>query len=309
MNLSTLITLHSILKYESFTAAGESIGLSASAVSLQVKQLEQYFGKPLFDRSTRQIIATPFAHELAEAAGSLLTRLEALRVQSTFAVEGNISVGFITSMQAEFLPDVLRTLRDLYPSLITRVPALNDSDELLAELKAGRIDAAIVVRPSKGGSRRLHWQNMYSQPYVMLAPGNTSLRDPASLLKQHEWVAYDSTISGGQLARRYVRRIAPSAKFTVELRSIDTIVAMVALGLGVTVIPRPRRPLIEGYNVRVIQLGSNAPSRIISLVCRKSDMDDRRINAVAQAFKACVDLMNPTMKPKPSVNIRRPSSA
>lgn len=289
MNLSPLITLQAILKHKSFTAAGEAVGLSASAVSLQVKQLEQYFGKPLFDRSTRQISATPFAHELSLATTGLLSRLEDMRVQPTLVVQGNISVGFITSMQAEFLPDVLRELQDAHPALVTRVPPLNDTDELLTELKAGRIDAAIVVRPDNGGSSRLHWRSLYRQPYIMLAPGDTSLRSPAALLKRHAWIAYDTTITGGKAAERHVRRLAPAARFTVELRSIDAIVAMVALGLGVSVIPQPRRPLIEGYGVREIPLGANAPSRNIALVCRKADSEDRRIEAVAQAFGACVD--------------------
>jgi DNA-binding transcriptional LysR family regulator len=64
----------------------------------------------------------------------------------------------------------------------------------------------------------------------------------------------------------------------------DAIVAMVAAGLGVTVVPRPRQPLISAYAVRELRLGRNAPTRRIALVCRGVDRDDRRTAAVRTAL-------------------------
>jgi DNA-binding transcriptional LysR family regulator len=58
----------------------------------------------------------------------------------------------------------------------------------------------------------------------------------------------------------------------------------VAAGLGVTVVPRPRQPLIDAYAVRELQLGRNAPTRQIALVCRSSDQGDRRTSAVRAAL-------------------------
>src|SRR5262249_15125042 len=70
-------------------------------------------------------------------------------------------------------------------------------DELLTELKAGRIDAAVLVRPSSGGSSRLVWHDLTRQPFVMLAPANAPGEKPAELLQRLGWVRYDPGLTGG----------------------------------------------------------------------------------------------------------------
>ena len=58
MNLNALATLAAILEHGSFAAAAARVGCTPSAVSLQVRQLETYFGRPLFDRSGRGVRPT-----------------------------------------------------------------------------------------------------------------------------------------------------------------------------------------------------------------------------------------------------------
>ena len=261
------------------------MGCTPSAVSLQVKQLEQYFGQPLFDRSTRVVRPTPFAVEVASAASEFTGRLEALRWRPSLKVEGKFRLGVITSMQSDLLPDALRILRDRHRALDVRIPPLNDTDELLTELRAGRIDAALVVRPDSGGSTRLVWHEVNRQPYVMLAPPDSAESDPRSLLKTRDWIAYDTGLPGGRVAARHARQLVPNIASSMELRSVDAIVSMVAAGWGVAIVPRPRMRLVAAYGVKVVSLGRTAPFRRISLVWRRPDDGDRKIAAVVEAFE------------------------
>ncbi|MFS8980976.1 LysR family transcriptional regulator [Cupriavidus necator] len=282
MNLSAFNTLRAILVHGNFTAAGAAVGCTPSAVSLQIKQLEQYLGQPLFDRSTRIVRPTPFA--VASAASEFSDRIEALRSRPSLKVEGKLRLGVITSMQSDLLPAALRALRETHPALDVRIPPLNDTDELLVELRAGRIEAALLVRPENGGSTRMAWRDIWRQPYVMLAPPQVSAIEPKVLLSKFGWIGYDTSLSGGRVAARHVRALVPGLSPTLELRSMDAIVSMVSLGMGVTVVPQPRRPLIDAYSVTEIRLGHNAPFRRISLVWRRSDDGDRKIEAVAEVF-------------------------
>ncbi|HEX7864138.1 MAG TPA: LysR family transcriptional regulator [Variovorax sp.] len=290
MNLTMLVTLRTILEQGSFTAAAGVVGCSPSAVSLQVKQLEQYFGKPLFDRSTRMVVPTDFAREVVSAVGDFSHRLQMLRSRPVVEVAGRIRVGVITSMQSDVLPQALHALRGKHPSLDVVVPPLNDSDEMISELKAARLDVALLVRPESGGSRRLVWRELHSQPYVMLAPPSAAGKSARQLLEAYDWVGYDTSLSGGRVAARYVRSLKPDARCVMELRSMDAIVAMVAQGLGVSVVPQPRRPLVDAYAVREVGLGSRAPFRKLSLVWRNSDEGSRNVEAVAQAFATAFGL-------------------
>jgi DNA-binding transcriptional LysR family regulator len=289
MNLSLLVTLRTIIEQGSFTAAAGVVGCSPSAVSLQVKQLEQYFGRPLFDRSTRVMLPTDFAREVVHAVGDFSDRLQTLRSRPVVEVAGRVRVGVITSMQSDVLPQALHALRQRHPSLDVVVPPLNDSDELVSELKAARLDVALLVRPESGGSRRLIWRELHRQPYVMLAPPNAMGKNAKQLLQAHDWVGYDSSLAGGRVAARHVRSLVPGARCVMELRSMDAIVAMVAQGLGVSVVPQPRRALVRAYAVREVGLGSRAPFRKLSLVWRTSDEGSRNVEAVAQAFSAAFE--------------------
>lgn len=284
MNLTLLATLRTIIQQGSFTAAAGVVGCSPSAVSLQVKQLEQYFGRPLFDRSTRVMLPTDFAREVVHAVGDFADRLQTLRSRPVVEVAGRVRVGVITSMQSDVLPQALHALRQGHPALDVVVPPLNDSDELVSELKAARLDVALLVRPESGGSRRLIWRELHRQPYVMLAPPNATGKNAKQLLEAHDWVGYDLSLAGGRVAARHVRSLVPGARCVMELRSMDAIVAMVAQGLGVSVVPQPRRPLVRAYAVREVGLGSRAPFRKLSLVWRSSDEGSRNVEAVAQAF-------------------------
>ncbi|MBV9835824.1 MAG: LysR family transcriptional regulator [Alphaproteobacteria bacterium] len=283
MNLTLLSTLVAVIDRGSFAAAAPEIGCTPSAVSLQMKQLEAWFGRPLFDRSARTVRPTPFALEAASVARDVGSRVEALRTRSTITVSGRVRLGAIATVQSGALPQALRTLRDRHPALDVEV-VLDDSDALLVALKAGRIDVAVLVRPSAGGSTRLAWHDLAKQPFVLLTPPGVEATTPTELLRRYTLIRYDTALTGGRIAAQYVRRVCPQARFAMEVRSIDAIVAMVAAGLGVSIVPQPRRALLEAHGVREVALGRSGPTRQIAAVRRRADIDSRNLNAAVAAL-------------------------
>lgn len=284
MNLGALTTLTVVLRQGSFAAAAAEVGCTPSAVSLQMKQLESYLGRPLFDRSGRSVKPTPFSLEVSSLADELIGRLYTLRARPQVSASGRWRLGCIATAQTDALPHALRLLRDQHPGL-TVVASVNDSDALLSELKAGRIDAALVVRPSQGGSARLAWRDLTRQPFVVLAPRSSASQVPQELLRQFPWIRYDTALTGGKMAARIVRRLNPQAKPIMELRPIDTIVAMVGAGLGVSIVPQPRQALLDASAVRAISLGRRGPVRQLAYVCRAADAEHRSGAVVIEALK------------------------
>ena len=199
MNVAMLKTLVAIVDRGSFAAAAREVGCTPSAVSLQVKQLEAWFGQLLFDRSARIARPTPFALEAATVARDVAARLDALRTRPVARVSGRVRLGAIASVQTANLPQALRTVRDRHPDLRVEV-SLADSDELIAAVKAGRIDAAVLVRPSSGGSTRLAWQDLERQPFVMLVPPGVPAAPAPELLQRFGLIRYDTALTGGRIA-------------------------------------------------------------------------------------------------------------
>jgi DNA-binding transcriptional LysR family regulator len=278
-----LITLNAILKQGSFAAAAEDVGLTASAVSLQVKRLEEYLGQPLFDRSGRTAKPTPLARELSENVRAALDAVEAARTRQTVSVTGRIVLGTIRSLQSTMIPLVLKEIARRHPELSVRV-IQGDSTELLNQLKAGQLDGAALIRPTSGGSSRLAWEDLERQPFVFVAPPDSENIPPSGLIKRYNWLQFDTSLTSGRVAAGYLHRLSPSTRPKFELESIEAVLAMVSAGLGVSVVPKLRGTGAEVYPVRQIPLGKNAPSRQISFVCRGADADNRRVMAIRDAF-------------------------
>ncbi len=283
MNLANLATLAEIVDRGSFAAAAQSVGRTPSAVSLQVKQLESWFGRSLFDRSTRTVRPTSFGRDAAAVARDVIARLDALRTRPTSTVAGRVRLGVIATMQADVLPDALKRLRDRHPALDIEL-MLADSDALIASVKSGHLDAAVVVRPASGGSRRLDWRILRSQPYVLLALSSLVGRSVQEIVQRHDVIRYDPALTGGRIAARYLRDVFPRAKVLMDVRSIDAIIAMVSAGLGVSIVPQPRRALLDAYGVCAVALGRRRPARQIAFVARRADAENRNVAAVAQAL-------------------------
>ena len=128
------------------------------------------------------------------------------------------------------------------------------------------------------------WHDLARQPFVILKPASVKAASAKELLERFDVIRYDTSLTGGQIAARYVRKMNPHARCVLEARSIDAIVAMVSAGLGVSVVPRPRRQLLDAHAVREVPLGARGPVRQIALVRRSADADNRNIDAILRAF-------------------------
>jgi DNA-binding transcriptional LysR family regulator len=212
-----------------------------------------------------------------------LAAMEALRLKSTPIVSGRVVVGTIRTVQSSTLPPALHEVHRRYPQLVVRA-VQGDSDGLIQQLKTGLIDAAVVIRPSAGGSGRFHWHPLAHEPFVLIAPPDSKGDSLTDLLRVYDWIQFDTALVSGRMAANYLHRVAPRVRGAVELDSIDTIVALVSDGLGISIVPKPRHPISEVHPVREIPLSQQAQSREIVFVSRALDVDNRRVTAIREAF-------------------------
>lgn len=283
MKFEFLMTLNSVLRHGSFASAADDMGLTPSAVSLQMKRLEEYVGQPLFDRSGRTVRPTPLASDLAESIRTALDAVEEARTRHSAALSGRVVIGAVRSLQPTMIPLVLREIGDRHPGLAVRV-IQGDSGELLDHLKAGRLDGAALIRPTSGGSSRLDWQDLERQPFVFVAPPDSTETTAEALIARYDWIQFDTSLTSGRTAASHLHRLSPGTRPRFELESIEAVLAMVSAGLGVSIIPRlPVAPTVRAP-VRQIPLGVSTPTRQIAFVCRSGDADNRRVRAIRDAF-------------------------
>lgn len=289
MKLETFATLDAVLQTGTFVGGARLMNVTPSAVSMQMKQLEVYLGKPLFDRSGLQVRPTPLAHEVANTLRDALKGLEALRSGTPLAIEGVVRVGIIESMQPAVLPGMLRFIRARHPKLDV-LPVRGRSSNLMTSLKAGEIDAALVAQPSTSKSGRLSWTPMLRRELVLIAPPDTADTPIPTLFRQLEWIRYDRKTVTGAMAANYVSNQIGDVRSTLEFDNASAIVAMVSSGLGISVLQRPDPATLHSYPVRIFRLGKIAPVLQLSMVNRKADDDSRPLRVMCEAMaQACSD--------------------
>jgi DNA-binding transcriptional LysR family regulator len=285
MKIEVFATLDAVLRTGSFAGAAAETNLTPSAVSMQMKQLEQYLGQALFDRSGLQVQPRPAARELSAAVAGGMAHVQALRRRTPLAVEGVVRLGVIESMQPVLLPGTLRALRDRYPGLEVR-PLRGRSAGLTDMVKAGTLDAAVVAQPEKGGQSGVRWHALEERELVLIAPPASPTLPIDAMFERYEWIRYERDTVSGAMAARWVNAHVPQRRPWLEFDSVPAIVAMVHAGLGISIVQLADLGICLAYPVRIVRLGADAPRLRVSLVMRKADEDDRRLIALRAAMES-----------------------
>ncbi|MDR5781345.1 LysR family transcriptional regulator [Caballeronia sp. LZ065] len=284
MKIEIFNTLQAVLDVGSLAGAAKNLHLTPSAVSMQMKQLEAYVGRQLFDRSGLEVRPLPAAYELSELLHGMLSRLDAFRRQPSFQVEGHVQLGMLESMLPVVLPELLKRLKTRYPLLHLQTRR-GKSIELTNAVKAGDLDAAVVAQPERGLSR-LHWQPLIKRGLTLMVPPQERERSLSALLKRYEWIRYDrNTISGAMAAKYIQQRFGGKPAGDLEFDSVRAIAPLVSAGLGISLVPLMEPAICTLYPVTVIAL-RDAPVLQFSLVTRKTDIESRQLLALQEILLA-----------------------
>lgn len=282
--LRELKTFIAVTRHGTFAAAGMHIGLTQSAVSAQIRQLEQALGVPLFDRTGRQatlnaagLRALPLAKEILETFNRMAVPVDANEYR------GELKVGAITTAQTGLLPQALVRLRQAAPAVECKlIPGV--SMELLSQVDAGELDSAIIIRPPFDLPKELHVQVLRKEPFVLIVPDRLAGDNPLQLLATQPHVRYDRASFGGRLVSRFLREQKLDVQVALELDELEAIVKMVECGLGASLIPQAGLWLERSPKVRIIPLGNLTFYREIILLSRYN----QRQLPVPQLFARCL---------------------
>lgn len=285
MSLRAFRTLQAIARHGSFARAAQAVGLTQSAVSLQVKSLEEEFGVRLFDRSRR-------LPALTEAGTIVLTRAEEIialydRIPEALGDErslfGRLKVGAMPTVLSGVLPDALVALNRDHPRVRVHV-ASGLSGELAHQLVAGDLDVAVTLEPIAPHPANLTWAPLYFDHYWLVAPPGLDGEDPRELLSSRPFIRLDSRAWSGRAIERELRRMRVSVREEMVLGSPETIVTMVRKGLGISVVSISEEVRSE-LDLTCIPFGEPQLTRRIGLLERQDRSGGRLAAALARAVR------------------------
>jgi DNA-binding transcriptional LysR family regulator len=282
--LRELKTFIAVARHGTFAAAGMHAGLTQSAVSAQIRNLENALGHSLFDRTGRQAVLNAAGERALPMAKEMLEIFERMaNNDSSGSYSGELKIGAIASVQTGLLPAALVRLREAAPRVEAKlVPGV--SLNLLNQVDAGDLDVAILIRPPFPLPKELYTQVLREEPFVLIVPLDVQGDDPLQILREQPLVRYDRTSFGGRLVSRFLREQRLNVHVALELDELDGIVKMVEHGLGVSLIPLAGLWVESGAKVRIIELGELTFYRELILLLRHS----QRKLAIQQLFSTCV---------------------
>jgi DNA-binding transcriptional LysR family regulator len=141
-----LRTFIAIAETGSFTAAARRVHRTQSAVSMQIKRLEEGLGRSLFEREGRSSGLTAHGEILLDHARRILrAHQEALAAFDAQAVQGHVRVGSPDDYASTFLPGILARFAQTHPRVHVEV-ICESSIDLLGRLAAGEVDLALVTQ-------------------------------------------------------------------------------------------------------------------------------------------------------------------
>src|SRR5437764_2729158 len=286
MDFDQLITFLEVAKQGSFSRAGEKVFRSQSAVSAQIRQLEQEYGDRLLDRSGKTVKLTPAGQVLYEYA----ERLKALRDESLMAVadhgrtpRGTLSIGANEATCLYVLPEVFAEYCRLYPAVQISIYR-NFSYKIIEKLENGAIDVGIVTLPVKSPSLKI--QPIFRDKLMlMVSPKNPLARHkvvPVSEIVKYPML-FPKTGHTRRLLDKLFRVHAPDVQVRMELPSIGMIKSFVAADLGVSLISASfARDEVDAGRVKLIEIEDAVLYRELGLAYRR----DRTLSVASTAFVA-----------------------
>jgi len=215
--------------------------VAQSALSVQIKALENSLGTPLFDRRRTGVELTEAGQRAYSAAERIFTDVDQLIAdlsQSGRQVSGGVSVGTVNSIGIYQLPDVLSEFRKKYPDVRVRVD-FRESEGVMDMLFQGKNDIAIVP-----------WQRAYSElnavplarhkMFLVAAPDHplASLeRVSPHDLEKYPFVGYHEGMHTRSMTDALFKRMSLSIEYSIESSNSATIKHMVLAGMGLGFLP------------------------------------------------------------------------
>lgn len=241
INFRQLEVFRAVAETKSFTRASHALFISQSTVSQHIRELEDSLGVMLFNRNRRNVSVTPAGENLLEHGRTIFQMLEEAETAAKTVRDpycGKLSFGCASTTLLYHLPNILMDYTRKYPNVELNITGGTVQD-VAAQMWSGVLDLALVVPPLS--SPALEKIQLFEESFVIVVPASHALAKRHSLaaadLAGERFILSRPGQNTRKLIDRYMFRARVTPRVAIELAETEAIKAMVARGLGVSLLP------------------------------------------------------------------------
>ncbi|WP_024575136.1 MULTISPECIES: LysR family transcriptional regulator [unclassified Afipia] len=270
MNFADLQIFKTVVEEGGIVKAARKLHRVPSNITTRIKQLETAVGTPLFHRSRQRLHLSPSGELLLGYAARLIDLSEEARhVVSGTAPQGLLKLGSLESTTASRLPAVLAEFHRRYPDVrLELITGTNDA--LVNAVTERRLDAAFIAEPPS--SRTLAHLPVFRERLMVISSLDHEPIRNARDAEGQSLIAFPDGCAYRRVLQRWLRRDSLTTSRVLDLSSYHAIVACVAAGTGIALMPEAVLDAMPLTHVRRNPIPRSQSEIVTPLIWRKGEI-------------------------------------
>lgn len=297
MQLESLKIFCDVVRQRSFSQAAEKSGVTQSAVSQIVSQLEKRMNVQLIDRSTRPLQLTPIGRTYYDGCKVLLEKYDELEARIRHArveISGPVTVAAIYSVGLGDMGQYVQRFQTEYPKTQVHIDYVHP-DSVYERVMDGTADLGLVSFPKKTPNlAAVEWRQ--EEMVLACSPKHPLASKLAVALKELDGLAYvhfDRNLIVRRRVDKFLREQNVNVDVVAEFDSIENIKQAVSIGAGVAILPEPTiRREVKARTLTAVSLFGCEFTRPLAIIHRRGN----RLGGAAKRFMEM--LLEPESHPR-----------
>lgn len=292
MTLQQLEYILALDKTRHFVRAAEMCGVTQPTLSAMIQKLEDELDCKIFDRSTHPLVPTEVGEQILQQAQVVMYNVGQLKEhvqQQKGSMSGQINLAMIPTVAPYLLPKFIAAFRKDYPTVNLKVSEMR-TETIIQKMYNAEIDMAILSTPLD--DMKILEVPLYYEKFIAYISPNEDIYQASELSTNdmpldNLWVLEEGHCLRNQVFNFCTKQVHQSS--TYEAGSIDTLVKIVDINGGYTVIPELHVELLnENQKENLRDIVRPEATREISLIIRNDYVREGLMNAVADTIKKII---------------------
>ncbi|MEO0453531.1 MAG: LysR family transcriptional regulator [Verrucomicrobiota bacterium] len=242
MQIESLRVFRDLVESQSFSKAAQMNSITQSAVSQQIRAMEERFHIPLIERSSKRFALTREGELLYDTSKEIISDFDSLLHQFNEMrniVSGNIRIATVYSIGLHELPPYIKNFLKEFPNVNVHVE-YRRSNQVYEEIQMGTSDLGLVAFPNN--KKNLKVESFKKDRLVLICSPTHELAEKTDIdlnvIGDYKFIGFEPDIPTRRAVDKMFKEADIDPKPVMEFDNIETVKRAVEIDAGISIVPR-----------------------------------------------------------------------